>query len=102
MFHNTVQCHSVVIVDFENLISSSAYRIMSNRILSNSKILPRSVFSIRSLINNTNKSGELVSPCFNPVYELKESEYVELYLLHALTTSYTVFNALTNSLLTFS
>ena len=55
-----------------------------------------------SLTNSMNNRGELGSPCFRPMLELKNSEKEELYLTHDFTVRYTDLIALTSLQLTFS
>ena len=55
-----------------------------------------------SFTNSINNKGELGSPCLRPIYESKNCEKDELYLMHGLTVKYIDLNAFTNLQLTFS
>ena len=54
------------------------------------------------LTNSMNNKGELGSPCLRPIYESKNCEKDELYLIHNLTVKYMDLYALTNLQLTLS
>ena len=54
------------------------------------------MFSRMSFTKSMNNNGEPGSPCFRPMYELKNSEKVFLYLMHSLTVEYMDFIALTS------
>lgn len=90
--------------DFANTTASSAYKSMKKRICSTVKMFSRSelILSTISFMNIMNMSGELGSPCFRPICELKKQDRIDLYLMHDLTSVYTDFTACTNLLLTFS
>ena len=60
------------------------------------------MFSKMSFTKSMNNNSELGSPCFRPMYELKNSEKVFLYLMHSLTVEYMDFIALTSLQLTCS
>ena len=64
---------------------------------------PTFIFCTISFIKSINNNGELGSPCFKPLYELKKKhEVANWYLTQDLTTVYMERKALTNLLLTVS
>ena len=53
-------------------------------------------------MNSINNKGELGSPCFRPLNEVKKRDLFAWNLTHDLTIEYVERRALTNLLLTFS
>ena len=90
--------------DFENTTASSAYKSMNNWNSSMLNVLLISVliFCTISFINNINIRGELGSPCFKPIWELKKPVRDDLYRIHDLTTEYIEDIACTSFVLTCS
>ena len=58
------------------------------------------IFCTMSLIKSMNIRGELGSPCFKPILELRKPESVDLNRMHDLTTLYIEDVACTNFVLT--